>query len=195
MRTAEFDREQVLRAAIHAFVSKGYTKTSMQDLKAATGLHPGSLYCAFDNKQGLMLAAIEQYDKDKSAEFQALFADSNTVMEGLWDYLARTIEDITSSGEHRLKACLSQKALSELGDNEPEIEAALKASSQRWKAALVRVFEQAIEQGEVSAERSAEQRGQYLAMGLLGLRTYAQSEPDPQLLTELARQLFDSVRG
>ncbi|MBY6186664.1 TetR/AcrR family transcriptional regulator [Marinobacter hydrocarbonoclasticus] len=193
MRTAEFDREQVLRAAIHAFVAKGYTKTSMQDLKAATGLHPGSIYCAFDNKKGLMLAAIEQYDKDKTDEFQALFASSNTVLEGLWGYLARTVEDITSSRQDRLKACLSQKALSELGDNEPEIEAALKASSRRWKNALIGVFEQAMERGELNRERSAEQRGQYLAMGLLGLRTYAQSEPDPKLLTELARQLFDSV--
>ena len=32
MRSAEFDKEQVLRSAIAAFVSKGYNKTSMQDL-------------------------------------------------------------------------------------------------------------------------------------------------------------------
>ena len=50
MRSAEFDREQVLRAAIQAFLLKGYAKTSMQDLKRSTGLHPGSIYCAFESK-------------------------------------------------------------------------------------------------------------------------------------------------
>ncbi len=52
MRSAEFDREHVLRSAMAAFIAKGYSKTSMQDLKKATGLHPGSIYCAFDNKRG-----------------------------------------------------------------------------------------------------------------------------------------------
>ncbi len=36
MRNAEFDREQVLRGAMTAFMHKGYTKTSMQDLTQAT---------------------------------------------------------------------------------------------------------------------------------------------------------------
>ncbi|MBU5692584.1 TetR/AcrR family transcriptional regulator, partial [Vibrio cholerae] len=27
------------------FMSKGFNKTSMQDLKRVTGLHPGSIYC------------------------------------------------------------------------------------------------------------------------------------------------------
>ena len=43
MRNAEFNKETVLRAAMVAFMAKGYAKTSMQDLKAATGLHPGSI--------------------------------------------------------------------------------------------------------------------------------------------------------
>lgn len=55
MRSAEFDREEVLRSAMEVFISKGYAKTSMQDLKSATGLHPGSIYCAFTNKRGLLL--------------------------------------------------------------------------------------------------------------------------------------------
>jgi len=46
MRNAEFDKEQVLRSAMNAFMKKGYANTSMQDLKKATGLHPGSIYCA-----------------------------------------------------------------------------------------------------------------------------------------------------
>ena len=44
MRIAEFDRDEVLRNAMEAFRAKGYAKTTMQELVAATGLHPGSIY-------------------------------------------------------------------------------------------------------------------------------------------------------
>ncbi|WP_462160581.1 TetR/AcrR family transcriptional regulator [Pseudoalteromonas maricaloris] len=59
MRTAEFDRETVLRNAMQAFMTYGYNKTSMPKLTEVTGLHPGSIYCAFKNKKGLLLAAID----------------------------------------------------------------------------------------------------------------------------------------
>lgn len=33
MRSAEFDRDQVLLSAMDVFITKGYSNTSMQDLK------------------------------------------------------------------------------------------------------------------------------------------------------------------
>lgn len=193
MRSAEFDREAVLRNAIHAFIARGYNKTSMQDLKAATGLHTGSIYCAFESKKGLMLAAIEQYDKDKTAEFNALFSGKKKRLEGIRDYLRYVVQAVSeeNTGQHR--ACLTQKALTELGDNEPEIEAALKASMQRWQNGFTRVFEQALSQGEINEARTPQQRTQRLVMGIFGLRTYAQTQPGINVLEDLADQLFEDV--
>ncbi|MBP8218894.1 MAG: helix-turn-helix transcriptional regulator, partial [Aeromonas sp.] len=65
MRIAEFDRDEVLRNAMEAFRAKGYAKTTMQELVAATGLHPGSIYGAFGNKRGLLLAAVDHYVEGK----------------------------------------------------------------------------------------------------------------------------------
>lgn len=193
MRTAEFDRQEVLRAAIEAFIAKGYTKTSMQDLKKATGLHPGSIYCAFESKQGLMLAAIEQYNQDKSDEFSALFAGKSREVDGILDYLKHTVMSVTGTCVGSQKACLTQKTLSELTDNEPEIEAALKQSMLGWQNGFKTIFEKALAKGEVSNERTPEQRMQSLVMGILGLRTYAQTESDPDVLNRLAQQLFEDV--
>ena len=193
MRSAEFDKEKVLRGAIDAFIAKGYTKTNMQDLKAATGLHPGSIYCAFDNKKGLMLAAIEQYNQDKTDQFNALFHDNERILDGIKTYLQQTVEDVTCTGECRPKACLTQKALSEVADNEPEIEAAIKQSMQHWQQGFLNMFEKALVNGEVSNERSPEQRMQCLVMGIFGLRTYAQTQSDPAVLNTLAQQLFEDV--
>ncbi|MFD2176198.1 TetR/AcrR family transcriptional regulator [Veronia pacifica] len=191
MRTAEFDREQVLRAAIKAFITKGYNKTSMQDLKQATGLHPGSIYCAFDNKQGLLLAALQQYNKDKAELFQKYFTGNPTVLDGVRRYLECTVQECAGMGAERV--CLSQKALSELALQAPDVEQFINEGIRDWQQGFANVFQQALEQGEINGERSPMQRAQSLVMGIYGLRSYANTDPEEGVLAELASQLFKDV--
>ena len=111
MRNAEFDREYVLSSAMNEFIAKGYNKTSMQDLKRATGLHPGSIYCAFENKRGLLLAALDHYATTKSQAFEHFFDNPKQILSGFERYL----HDIIAFSEcDNGKGCLLQKALSEL---------------------------------------------------------------------------------
>ncbi|MEH6445351.1 MAG: TetR/AcrR family transcriptional regulator [Oceanospirillaceae bacterium] len=191
MRSAQFDREQVLRSAIEAFVCKGYNKTSMQDLKKATGLHPGSIYCAFENKQGLLVAALEQYNKDRTAEFSDFFAGNRTVLTGLRRYLDYTLDLCTLGGPQ--KVCFSQQALSELTEQAPAVETVISKNLHDWQAGFIWVFEQALAAEEVNADRSPTARAQSLIMGIYGLRTYAHTHPSAQVLTQLTDQLFEDV--
>ena len=55
------------------------------------------------------------------------------------------------------------------------------------------IFEKALANGEVSDERTPEQRMQHLVMGIFGLRTYAQTQSDPNVLNALAHQLYQDV--
>lgn len=191
MRNAEFDREQVLRSAIRAFLQKGYAKTSMQDLKRATGLHPGSIYCAFESKQGLLIAALEQYQNDKNTEFQQFFANKSSILQGLKAYLDDTVSHCSSQCGQ--KQCLSQKALNELAEQDPVIEKTLLDNMNGWQRGFIDLFETALANGEISAARSPESRARSLVLGLYGLRTYAQMETSSAVLTQLAQQLFEDV--
>lgn len=191
MRSAEFDREKVLRSAIHAFVSKGYNKTSMQDLKQATGLHPGSIYCAFENKQGLLTAALEQYNSDRSVEFRAYFANQPSVLSGLKNYLDHTVSDCSLAGPQ--KVCLSQQVLSELTEQAPSVKSVVDRNINNYQTGFINVFEQALELGEINSQRSPTQRAQSLVMGLYGLRTYAHTHPSVEILKQLSNQLFEDV--
>lgn len=191
MRSAEFDREKVLRAAIVAFATKGFSQTSMQDLKQATGLHPGSIYCAFENKQGLLLAALEQYNKDKAADFQQLFEGQEKLLDGIRQYLDNTVNECALDGYQRV--CLSQKALSEMAQVDPVIEDAVANNLDTWLNGFTQVFEQALERNEVDNSRSPLQRAQSLVMGIYGLRTYANTHAQPDVMKSLAKQLFDDV--
>ena len=191
MRNAEFDKEAVLRAAMIAFMDKGYAKTSMQDLKAATGLHPGSIYCAFDNKRGLLLAALGQYRADRAKEFEAFFSGQGSALIALRKYLDHIVQECLSC--EAAQACLLTKALNELAEQDDEVQAILIENLSDWQSSVAEVFRQAITQHELTDTRSAEKLSRFFIMGIYGLRTYAQTHPEAEIMHELAEQLFTDL--
>ncbi|AZQ83966.1 TetR/AcrR family transcriptional regulator [Colwellia sp. Arc7-635] len=191
MRNAEFDKEAVLRAAMIAFMDKGYTKTSMQDLKIATGLHPGSIYCAFENKRGLLLAALGQYRADRVEEFQHFFSGQVPALEALKTYLDHIVQECISC--EAAQACLLTKALNELAEQDDEVQSILIDHLSDWQASVADIFQQAITNKELTGERSAEQLARFFIMGIYGLRTYAQTHPEADIMHELATQLFTDL--
>lgn len=191
MRNPEFDREQVLRAAMHAFMAKGYSNTSMQDLTKATGLHPGSLYCAFNNKRGLLLAALGQYQQDRSQEFQQFFVLDRKLLVSLKAYLDHIVLKCLSCEVD--SGCLLTKALNELAQQDDEVQHIISASLAKWHQALSQIFAQAQQNGELNSKRDSEHLARYFAMGIYGLRTFAHTHTSSNTLQQLANQLFADV--
>jgi len=192
MRNAEFDREKVLRSAMTLFMEKGYSKTSMPDLKKATGLHPGSIYCAFDNKRGLLLAAIEQYKADRNEEFSHFFATDEPILSQFKNYLDHIVSECLSC--EASKGCLFIKALYESTDEDQEVQAIIAENVSLWHKALADKFKQAQQAKELSQDKNCEHLAHFLVMGIYGLRTFAQSKPEHDILQALAEQLFNSIR-
>ncbi|TCI02166.1 TetR/AcrR family transcriptional regulator [Corallincola luteus] len=193
MRNAEFDREKVLRSAMSAFMAKGYGKTSMQDLTKATGLHPGSIYCAFDNKRGLLLAAIEQYIQDRGKEFDAFFTDDQAALTQLKTYLDHIVQECLSCESEQ--ACLLIKALNELAEQDDEIQNITSASLASWQEGIEYVLRKAQTNGELSADQDCAHLARYFVMGIYGLRTFAQTHPEAEVLQRLADKLYQDVCG
>jgi len=191
MRNAEFDREEVLRAAMKAFMHKGYAKTSMQDLKKATGLHPGSIYCAFENKRGLLLAALEQYRLDRKTEFEQFFANSVSVIANLKSYLDNVVVECISCDS--AQACLLTKALNEIAEQDSEIQQVISDNLSTLQQALAEKFSQAKAEGSISQDKDCDHLARYFLMGIYGLRTFAHTHPQALVLQQLADQLYDGV--
>lgn len=191
MRNAEFDREKVLRSAMTLFMEKGYSKTSMPDLKKATGLHPGSIYCAFENKRGLLLAAIGQYKADRNVEFSHFFSTKEPILKQFKNYLDNIVHECVSGDA--AKGCLFIKALYESTEEDNEVQAVISENVAQWHQAVAVKFKQAQENNELSSIKSSEHLARFLVMGIYGLRTFAQSHPEEAVLQELAEQLFNSI--
>lgn len=62
-RTREWQEDEVLAAARRVFRRRGYAGTSLRELEHETGVHPGSLYRAYGDKQGLFRAALRSYNE------------------------------------------------------------------------------------------------------------------------------------
>lgn len=60
-RPLSFDREAALQQAMLLFWEHGYEATSLNDLTAAMGVTPSSIYTAFGDKKSLFLEAVDRY--------------------------------------------------------------------------------------------------------------------------------------
>ncbi|WP_087017220.1 TetR/AcrR family transcriptional regulator [Thaumasiovibrio subtropicus] len=190
MRSAEFDRTEVLRAAMNIFIEKGYAKTSMQDLKKATGLHPGSIYCAFENKRGLLMAALSQYGEDSANNFQHHFREGDALLLGFKHFLDSVVYECERA---EVRDCLLQKAMSELTKQDAEVEAYISGLMQQWHKGIACKLNLAQERGEISADRDIEALSNFVVMSIYGIRTFSHTHPTPGTITKLAEQIYQIV--
>lgn len=70
-RPRAFDTDAALDRAIETFSVLGYHGTSIGDLTEAMELTPGSLYKAFTDKRGILLAAFDRYRVVRSTKLKA----------------------------------------------------------------------------------------------------------------------------
>ncbi|HYE49528.1 MAG TPA: TetR/AcrR family transcriptional regulator [Azospirillaceae bacterium] len=60
-RPPQYDRPLAVDAALAVFWRKGFRATSIEDIQAATGMGPASLYGAFGDKGRLYLQCVDRY--------------------------------------------------------------------------------------------------------------------------------------
>ncbi|OZD01739.1 TetR family transcriptional regulator [Rhodococcus sp. 06-235-1A] len=81
-RISEFDRREVVDAALHQFWAHGFNATSTETLCRVTGLGRSSLYHAFGNKVGLYEECMSTYLADADESVDAVLTHERvTVLE------------------------------------------------------------------------------------------------------------------
>lgn len=78
----EETRAKLVATARSAFAKHGFAHTSMDDFTASVGLTRGALYHHFGNKEGLLLAVIEQIETEVIGRLQAVSDAAPTPWEG-----------------------------------------------------------------------------------------------------------------
>ena len=145
-RPREFELEAAARDAMNVFWEKGYEGTSLPDLIAGTRLSRGSLYKAFGDKKGLLLAALDIYIADGLQATAVLLSQSDTSIKAIRASLERYAR--LSSGEAGRRGCLVVSLATEMAAYDTEVEQRIGRMFRR----LQQLYADAILQGQKSGE-------------------------------------------
>jgi TetR/AcrR family transcriptional repressor of nem operon len=107
VRPREFDFEEVAEGLLKAFWLRGFGRTSISDLTAATKLLPGSLYAAFGSKEAMFRLAVDRYQK----YLRRAVASDTRGLKGLEDRLDEVVRLTADDPERR--GCLVINAIPE----------------------------------------------------------------------------------
>jgi len=107
VRPREFDVEEVAEGLLNAFWLRGFGRTSIPDLTAATKLLPGSLYAAFGSKEAMFRLAVDRYQR----YLRAAVGSSARGLKGLGDLLDVVVR-LTADDPDR-RGCLVINAIPE----------------------------------------------------------------------------------
>ncbi len=175
-RPATFSRPEVVESAKSVFSRKGYNRTSMQDLVKATGLHPGSLYGAFSNKENLFNECIKTDLKKMFDLLEETFATHESAYKGLETYFLlhwNDSLDATELANHRFIF----RASIEVDDELPESWRLITEAIERRSAIVTAHIAAGQEDGDIRDDLPATEINSFLTMGSLGLRCMQQLHP------------------
>lgn len=154
MRYKEFNRNSVLEKCIPLFWKNGFRACAISDIVEETGVNRFSLYEEFENKEGILYAALELY-KERYAQvsFDMLKKEGNP-HEILFHFYNSFLNGKQQDG------CFVMHVGTELADNDLKVQSFLKA----YMDELEQLFIQLMERNPVTKSNSA-----FFARNLIGL--------------------------
>ncbi|MEJ0000860.1 MAG: TetR/AcrR family transcriptional regulator [Verrucomicrobiota bacterium] len=167
-RPREFDEEKVLAAAARTFWEHGYHETSIEVLCEATGLLRGSLYSAYGDKKGILMAALAHYSEGRVARLARSLRKRNlgrnVLREGLLYYVQ------TASDLERARACFITNTALELTPQDPGVAQLVERVFRRMAALWTEAALRARDEGFFDLKLDAMAAGNYLLCVAQGLR-------------------------
>lgn len=192
-RHAEYDRNTVIARATAVFWDQGYGKTSVGDLVEATGLQPGSLYGAFGSKKGLFLEVLDQYNQRFIARIRRLRAENGAAIGKIHGLLAQIVDEAADGKADR--GCLNVNALLEMSRHDAEIARRLQAYNAELRKAFAWIVKDAQAEGDVPADRNANELATFVINNIWGMRVMCKSRPDRGSLEAIATGVVCALRN
>ena len=172
---------------MQAFWDNGYCATSVSQLVEATRLKPGSLYAAFDSKEGLFLAALDHYAQQSIERLDQALGDSRTPLQGVEGFLRGLIAAQYATVPPR--GCLLVNTALELGRRNAEIRERIAAHLAGIESRLRQALERAERQGSLAADASPAALAKLLMTTIWGLRVMAGTGADEAQATQVVDQV------
>lgn len=188
-RPTKFDRDTVLQAAIESFRDSGYCATRMPDLLQATQLQPGSLYAAFESKQGLLEASLQRYAEQSCAAIQATMDASASPLLGVKQMLINVVEESISDN----KGCLLVNTLLELSSSDTRLRQLILSYFAEIEALILRALQQAQSLHELAPDKDPVALSKYIVVNLWGFKVMAKTDHCDASMRDTLKILLESL--
>jgi len=192
-RTVEFDREDILQKAMNVFWQEGYCKSSVSCLVAATKLQPGSIYAAFDSKEGLFLATLDYYSQQSIQKLRDCLKKADTPLQGVRQFIETIVEGMLSSKEQR--GCFLVNTVLEISPGKTTINEAVQKHLKAIESHLVSALSEALDEGELTEGQNPEVLAKYLLVNIWGLQVLAKTKPDSESVRSMLVQILSCLPG
>lgn len=191
-RPQQYDRQKVSDQAMHLFWHQGYQATPVSDLVRETGVRPGSLYSAFGNKEGLLLAALQEYTDQIESVFLGLFARCQTAREGVEALLQGIIDDAVSGTAS--DGCLLINTLLEMSGHNSRVCDAVNKHLARVENCFYELLIRARNEGSISEDAECKELALFLMGTVWSLRIMSRVVPvDPQRMQALVKPAIKTL--
>lgn len=190
-RPREFELDAAARDAMNVFWDRGYEGASLPDLIAGTGLSRGSLYKAFGDKKGLLLAALDLYMADGLKATADILSQPGAVKAAIRDSLLRYMR--LSVGDAGRRGCLVVATTMEMAAHDAEV----AERTGRMFRRLQQLYAGAIVRGQASGEipdHDEQVLARFLVCQIEGMRVLGKTgvpEADMLALVDSAMRLLD----
>jgi AcrR family transcriptional regulator len=185
-RPRRFESADVEEAILAVFWSRGYARTSLEDLTAATGLLRGSLYAAYGSKEEMFRVAARRY----VAQLAAALASDRKGLDGARHILA-TVARLTVRDRER-RGCLVLNAIPEAhglsADTREELQAALRSMQALFRARLREA------QAGAGTDLDLEPLVAMLFAAAVSIRVLGRAGRDRRLLDNITKGTIEAAR-
>ncbi len=191
-RPASFNPQELLGDITELFWRQGYFATSVADLGETTGLNPGSLYNAFGNKRGVLIASLEYYGRRSVDRARLALQQQDDIELAISHFFDVMIDAIIDDND--AKGCFLVNTWLETAAHDDEV----KAQIQRIFDSVEEQFRNALfsaqKRGNISSTADISVLSQYLMMTIWGLRVKGRMVSDREQLQAMVQQATSAVR-
>ncbi|KYF66802.1 TetR/AcrR family transcriptional regulator [Sorangium cellulosum] len=170
-RPRSFDQEAALERAMVLFWERGYEATSLDELSAAMGISPSSLYATFGGKEQLFRAAVDRYLARGGGSMSCIFAKEPTARGGVQRLLETAAAELTRS-DHP-SGCMIALGGTQCSPGARPVQDLMRGHREAWHASLQARIQRGIEDGEIASDTDADALATFYSTVLLGMSVQA----------------------
>lgn len=192
-RKLEFQPSEAVEKAMMVFWQRGYGRTSVDDLEAATGVGRKSLYRAFNDKHDLFIRALGSYRALMARENLAPLQEVSAGVAEICALFDKLVE-IGRTPMGRMGCLLCNTAM-ELSQDDAEAARHVEGYLEQIRSAMRHALAQAVQRGELDLDDGAIAREANVLLGAIqSLCVLARAGAAPEVLTDVAEGALQRLR-